>query len=120
MILQSCTGDGATELVLAVAHQGTTIDRQGAIVDCQSAATDYQHTDTSRQGAVVDHKGATTDCQGAITGDTRIFRQVQASRRIIALCPMFLYCPSQLYYLYLFFFGVPLPLLLYPRGARLQ
>jgi hypothetical protein len=68
MILQSCTGDGATELVLAVAHPGTTTDRQGAIVDCQSAAADCQHTDTSRQGAVVDHMGAATDCQGVITG----------------------------------------------------
>jgi hypothetical protein len=26
------------------------------------------------------------------TGDARIFRQVQASRMIIALCPVFLYC----------------------------
>jgi hypothetical protein len=30
------------------------------------------------------------------TGDVRIFRQVQASRRIIALCHVFLYCSCQL------------------------
>jgi hypothetical protein len=60
------------------------------------------------------------------TGDARIFRQVQASRRIIALCHVFLYCSWQLMWWLCFLdlsrllirvtLEVPLPLLLYPRG----
>jgi hypothetical protein len=55
----------------------------------------------------------------SITGDTMIFRQVQASRRIIVLHLMFLYCSCQLMVrlcLFDFSSGVYLPLLLYPRG----
>jgi hypothetical protein len=40
-------------------------------------------------------QSCTTENDGN-TGDTWIFRQVQASRRIIALCPVFLYCTWQL------------------------
>jgi hypothetical protein len=50
------------------------------------------------------------------TGDTRIFRQIQASRRKITLHLVFLYCSWQLCCLCLLLSGVPLPLLLYPRG----
>jgi hypothetical protein len=59
-----------------------------------------------------------------------IFRQVQACRRIIALHTIFLYCSWQLIWWLLFVrlvltssshsLGVPLPLLLYPRGVKLQ
>jgi hypothetical protein len=48
------------------------------------------------------------------TEDVRIFRQIQTSQKIIVLRPVFLYCSCQL--CYLLFFGVPLPLLLYPKG----
>jgi hypothetical protein len=49
-----------------------------------------------------------------------IFRQVQASRRIIAIRPLFLYCSWQLCCLCPLFSGVPLALILYPREARIQ
>jgi hypothetical protein len=54
------------------------------------------------------------------TGDARIFRQVQASQRIINLRPVFLYCSWQLVLWWGGPLGVPLPLVLYPRGARSQ
>jgi hypothetical protein len=50
------------------------------------------------------------------TGDTNILRQVQASRRIIALCPLFLYCSWQFCCGCTCPLGVTVPLLLYQRG----
>jgi hypothetical protein len=49
MMLPSHASDGAAELVMAIAHQGTTADKQGAI--------------TGHQGATVDCQGATADCK---------------------------------------------------------
>jgi hypothetical protein len=46
-------------------------------------------------------------------GDVRIFRQVQPSRRIIALGPLFLYYSCQLVLCCSSCCGVPVPLLLY-------
>jgi hypothetical protein len=78
----SCASDGVPESVLAIARQGTTADRQGAIIDHQGATADCQHTDaghqdatverqgavTSHQGATIDRQGATADHQGAVVG----------------------------------------------------
>jgi hypothetical protein len=75
MTLLSHAGDGATELVLANAHQDTTTDCQGAVVDHQGAVVDHQgvvancqYTDAGRHGVVVGSQGAAADCQGAFTG----------------------------------------------------
>jgi hypothetical protein len=55
--LPSHAGDGATELVLAIAHQDAIVDRQGVIIDSQGAAADRQGVIAGRQGAAVNHQG---------------------------------------------------------------
>jgi hypothetical protein len=65
MTLPSHASNGAIESVLAVAHQVTTTDNQGVVVDRQGAAADCQQTDAGRQGATADCQGAIADRQGA-------------------------------------------------------
>jgi hypothetical protein len=57
MALPSHAGDGATELVLAIAHQDAVAGRQGVVIDSQGAAADRQGVITGRQGAAVNRQG---------------------------------------------------------------